>query len=83
MFESDWLKSIVSAVIAAAGTAFAFVLRTDRRLTRVEGAVDDMRKAAQKSAENGERLARVETSIDGVARTVDRLDEKIDRLMRK
>lgn len=86
--EPDWLKSIIGAVFGGVSTAAAFVIRQDRRITKVEKEVEKfsgvqtaLDKSIAKSAENGERLARVETSMDSVAHSFDRLEAKIDRIL--
>lgn len=85
--DASWLKSVVSAVVGAAGTAAAFVIKQDRRITRVEEKLDkvasvsaSIEKWAEKSSDNGERLARVEANVATVAQALGRLEGKIDRL---
>lgn len=81
--EPEWMKSMVSAVVGAVGTAGAFLLRQDRRITRIEKTVERIDTTVEKAGENGERLARVETQVSSHSHILDRIDAKIDRMLQQ
>ena len=76
--DPDWLKSALSAVFGAVSTAIAFIVRQDRRITRIEEQVKRVEASALKSAENGERIARLEGVVEDVKSSALRIEDKID-----